>query len=352
MDYYSSKGLMMKPVFDKSFFQLCNVPVPEGYPQSQTHVGVKKEGDAIILTTSPFPSVVRERFDIYMRAALHKASFGLLCKSIRGECYENPLIYSSIDGLDFTLMQSRPLMEKPDPYYGLPAFNSDPDLFVEGNHIYVLNRAIYRTKLTPERKRDEYEIRIFLIKGQLDKGRFKYYSTTLLKETTDLIVSPCITKYRGRYLYLSLWTNCYNDGESFDGMRYVTANTVEGLSEEDSWQSVEVVSDKWIPWHMSVFSYKDRLFSIVACVEKGYPHKCWQMFGEFSEDLTKMTIYPNPLTDYNSYRGAAYVDDNGNFVLYTTTVGERIKGGKSCDGREVLMAKMNFELLLKRVSEE
>lgn len=342
----------MNIIFNRFDFKLCNIPTPRSYPQSQTHTGVQKVGDIVLLTSSPFPSVVRGRFELYLRAALHKASFGLFCKSIRGECYENPFIYSSIDGLDFTLMQSRPLMEKPDPYYGLPAFNSDPDLFVEGKDIYVLNRAIYRTKLTPERKRDDYEIRIFLIKGVLDEGRFKYYSTTLLKETTDLIVSPCITKYRGRYLYMSLWTNCYNDGESFEGLRFVSADTVDGLVKTENWNNVEVISYKWIPWHMSVFSYNDRLFSIVACIEKGHPHRCWQMLGEFSEDLTKMTIYPNPLTNYNSYRGAAYVDENGNFVLYTTTVGEKIKGGRSCDGREVLMAKMSFELLLKRVSEE
>lgn len=342
----------MNIIFNRFDFKLCNIPTPRSYPQSQTHTGVQKVGDIVLLTSSPFPSVVRERFELYLRAALYKVSFGLFCKSIRGESYENPFIYSSIDGLDFTLMQSRPLMEKPDPYYGLPAFNSDPDLFVEGKDIYVLNRVIYRTKLTPERKHDDYEIRIFLIKGVLDEGRFKYYSTTLLKETTDLIVSPCITKYRGRYLYMSLWTNCYNDGVSFEGLRFVSADTVDGLAKTENWSSVEVIMDKWIPWHMSVFSYKDRLFSIVACIEKGYPHRCWQMLGEFSEDLTKMNIYPNPLTDYNSYRGAAYVDEKGDFVLYTTTVGEKIKGGRSCDGREVLMAKMNFESLLKRVSEE
>lgn len=344
--------ITMDSIFKKEDFSLCVVPVPKGYPQSQTHAGVAFYDNTVILTSSPFPSIIRSRGTLYVRAMLKRLSMGKLCNNVRGEVYENPCIYSSTDGINFRLMQKRPLMETPDPYYGLPAYNSDPDLFVEGKDIYVLNRVIYRTKLTPERKHDDYEIRIFLIKGVLDEGRFKYYSTTLLKETTDLIVSPCITKYRGRYLYMSLWTNCYNDGVSFEGLRFVSADTVDGLVKKENWSSVEVIMDKWIPWHMSVFSYKDRLFSIVACVEKGHPHKCWQMLGEFSDDLTKMTIYTNPLTDYNSYRGAAYVDENGNFVLYTTTVGERIKGGKSCDGREVLMAKMNFESLLKRVSEE
>lgn len=298
----------MNTVFSKEEFHLCDVPVPMGYPQSQTHVGVQKIGGVILMTTSPFPSVIRPRYVNYIRAAVRKLSFGLLCRNVIGENYENPCLYSSRDGVKFTLMQSRPLMEKPDPYFGLSAFNSDPDIFMEGNAVYVLNRMIFRTKLTPNRNRDEYEIQVFLIKGLLEKYGFKYYSTTLFKETTDLIVSPCITKYRGSYIYYSLWTNCYNDGESFEGLKYVMANTIDGLSQANNWKEVQVIGGNWIPWHMSVFTYGSRLYSIVACVKKGQPHRCWQMLGEFNEDLSKMTINPVPLTDYNSYRGAAYVD--------------------------------------------
>lgn len=336
----------MRPIFFEKDFRLCCVPVPKGYPQSQTHVGVSLKDNLILLSSSPYPSFKRPLLIEYIRAAIRRFSGGYLCKSVRGEYYENPCLYYSIDGVNFTLMQSRPLMEPPDAYYGLPAFNSDPDLFVDDGTIYVINRAIFRTKLTPGKNRDEYDIRLYLIEGLLDNGRFKYISTRLFKETTDLIVSPCLTKYRGDYIFMSLWTNCYNDGVSFEGLRYVSSSNINRLSKQEDWQTIQIDTSKWIPWHMSVFSCKEKLYAIVACVERGKSHRCWQMLGEFDEDLERLIIYPKPLTDYDSYRGAAYVDEKGIFVLYSTTVREKIKGGKAIDGREIIMAQMPFEELL------
>lgn len=334
-------------VFRASDFQLCVVPVPKGYPQSQTHVGVRRVGDIILMTTSPYPNIKRSKCANYMRGALRKASFGLLCNEERAEFFENPCIYSSKDGIHFNLMQSRPLMESPDAYYGLPAFNSDPDLFVEGDFIYVLNRCIFRTKLTPGRHRDEYMIRLYLIKGLLDEGRFKYISTNLIQESSELSVSPCITKYNGKYILLQLYTNCYNDGENFEGLRYIESEKIEGLKDSCKWSSIRVKSDNYIPWHMSVFLYKERLYAIVACVRRGQGHRCWQMLGEFNDELSELTISQTPLTDYKSYRGSAYVNDKGVFYLYNTTVYERIKGSNSVDGRDVLMAHMPFDELVE-----
>lgn len=343
----------MKVVFEKKDYMLCSVPVPKGYPQSQTHVGVMKLGGSTLLTSSPYPSVRRETWKEYLRAIIRRLSFGYFCKNIRGEFFENPCLYISADGISFRLLRARPLMETPDPEFGLPAFNSDPDLFIESNNIYTLNRAIYRTKLTPERKRDEYIIRIYLIKGQLINNKYKYISTSLFKETTDLIVSPCLTYFKGKYIYTSLWTNCYNDGEDFDGMRFIKSNTIDGLSNNENWLPIEVNTDIWIPWHMSLFVHNDTLYTIVACVKRGQPRRCYQMLGVFDQKLQKLTIYPQPLTDYNSYRGAAYVDYNDQFVLYSTTVDEKLKGGMSCDGREIIMtSKLTFREVLRKVQGE
>ena len=343
----------MDTVFKKSDFQLCSVPVPKGYPQSQTHAGVAWAGGLVLLTSSPFPSIKSSKWRVYLHAALRKATGGLLFNGERAESFENPCIYSSNDGVSFRLMQSRPLMEAPDEYYGLPAFNSDPDIFVEEGNISVLNRAIYRTKLTPGRHRDEYDIRIYLIRGKLDEGRFKYLSTQLVMETTDLIVSPCLTRFRGNYVFTSLWTNCYNDGESFEGLRLLQSDTIDGLFKKGCWQTVMVDTEKWIPWHMSVFTYEDSLYAVVACVERGNGgHRCWQMLGKFDDDLERLKIYKTPLTDYKSYRGAAYVDGNGLFVLYNTTVHEKIKGSKAVDGRDIIMATMPFAQLLNTIEEK
>ena len=73
------------------------------------------------------------------------------------------------------------------------------------------------------------------------------------------------------------------------------------------------------------------------------------MFGEFDESLDNFTIYQKPLTNLNSYRGAACVREDGLFVLYSTTVHEKIKGSKSVDGRDIIMSSMPFNLLISEL---
>lgn len=338
----------MKTIFLKSEFTLCNVPVPKGYPQSQTHVGVSRLCGQLFLTSSPFPNPIRSKIEIYSKALLRKISKGVFFPLISGEYYENPCLYTAVGNskVEFQLMQSRPLMEPLDPYYGYPAFNSDPDLYMEGEDVYVINRAIYRTKLTPEKFRDEYVIRLYLIYGKIDVNRFKYCGTKLISETTLLSVSPSLIKYKGKYILMQLYTNCYNDGNSFDGLRYQKYDNIHELGNRTESFNINVDTKEYIPWHFSLFSFQEKLFAIVACIKRGIPHRCYQMLGHFSDDLKSLTIYRTPLTDYNSYRGSAFVDEFGNLCLYSTTVNEYIKGGKSVDGREIIFAKKSFNEIL------
>lgn len=338
-------------IFSKTDFQLCFVPVPKGYPQSQTHVGVYLYKNKVYLSSSPFPIVKYGNFVAYTRAIVRKISHGKICKLVVGESFENPLLYVSTENSNivFRLMQSKPLMEQPDPYYGYPSFNSDPDLFIENNTIYVINRSIFRTKLTPNRKRDEYIIRYYLIKGLIDENRFKFISSNLIYESDELTVSPCLTKYRGKYILTNLYTNCYNDGENFEGLKYVSADSIESVTSKRDWKTIEVDTSIFIPWHMSLFVYNDELFTIVACVRRGESHRCYQLLGKFKDDLSALDIFNTPLCDYNSYRGSAYVSADGVFHLYNATVNEKIKGGESVDGREIIYSSMPFSKLLKQI---
>lgn len=342
-------------IFNKSDFTLCNVPVPKGYPQSQTHSGIALYKDSYILTTSPFPSIKRNIWIARLRQAIYILSFKKIFSGKRDEYYENPLIYKGTQNSEpptnFKLMQERPLMECPDAYYGLPAFNSDPDLFIEGDTVNILNRAIYRTKLCPGETLNKYYIRLFLIQGIVDGEKFKFYKNELLKENEKIFVSPCFLKYKNRYLLTYLDTVAYIDGKTFDGLYYVTADTIDGIRSNENWIKVEVNVLGYLPWHMSIFEYRGVLYTIIACVEEGIGHRCWQMLGVFSNDLSTLKIFKTPLTDYASYRGAALVRDDGEFILYNTTVHEKIKGGKSVDGREVMMAHMPFEELLSKLKE-
>ena len=129
-------------------------------------------------------------------------------------------------------------------------------------------------------------------------------------------------------------------------------SNIAEITEQNIIHEVAVESGHLLPWHMSLFSYDDKLYTIIACVEKGdKSKKIWQMFGEFSDDLSKLIVFPRPLTDYNSYRGAALVNEQGIFILYSTTVHEHILGSKSVDGRDVVMAHMPFTDLCREIKQ-
>ena len=346
---------MMETIFTKNEFELCDVPVPYGYKQSQTHSGVAICNGKYYLTTSPYPSGSEAKWKLYLRAALGK--IGLNIRSFIPEQWENPCLYienriaNEIIPRHFSLMQSTPLMPPPDPYYGLPAFNSDPDIFIEGDIIHVLNRQTYRTKICPGEPLNKYSNRIYHIYGRIDRGRFYYLGTELLLETNRLVCSPCLTRYDGKYVLMELETNTYNEGGNFQGLFITYGDSIEDFKNTRKWQRVEIESDFYLPWHMSVFSFEGTLYTIIACVEKGVKQRLWQMLGEFNNDLTSLKVYSTPLTDYNSYRGAALVNENKEFVLYNTTVHEKINGSKSVDGREVILAHAPFDQVLKRLRE-
>ena len=342
----------MNTVFKKSDFQLCKVPVPEGYKQSQTHAGIAIHDGDFYLTTSPYPNCKQPQWILYGKAALNKLRLGKLTNTRPAEQFENPCLYIGYDKLDegipykFKLLQSTPLMPPPDPYYGLPAFNSDPDIFIEGNEIHILNRVVYRVELHPNQHVSKYNVRLFHIYGDIDDKRFKYKGTELLHETDQILISPCMTKYDGKYILTQLDTNAYNDGQTFKGLFIANGLCLSDFKRQNlEWEKVYIENNGLLPWHMSLFLHKGILFTIMACIEKGKGHRCWQMLGEFNRDLTKLKIYKTPLTDYKSYRGTACVNKLGEFVLYNTTVGEKISGGKSVDGREVIMAHMPIEKL-------
>lgn len=343
----------MNVIFSKTDFRLCKVNVCKGYPQSQTHVGIYYYNKNIYLTSSPFPCPVENKVWIYFKAALRKLSNGFLFPIVRGESFENPLLYiENKDERDsFQLMQSRPLMEQPDPYYGLPAFNSDPDLFIENGHLYVINRSIFRTALNTGKKRDEYIIRYYMILGQIDGQRFKYLSTRLFYESNELSVSPCMTKFKGSYVIMHLCTNCYNDGTDFNSLKCAHISHIDGIYESLKWNKINVDTSIYIPWHMSLFSYKEKLYSIVACIKRNEPYRCYQMLGVFDDNLEYLKIFSTPFSEYNSYRGSAFVSGDGTFHLYSTTVNEKLHGGKSIDGREIIHAQMNFDRLISKLEE-
>lgn len=344
---------MNKPIFDRCEFALCEVPVPKGCPQSQTHSGIAMRGGKFYLTTSPYPERRDGRWRTYARVALRKLSMGLLCKL--GELYENPCLYvgaienSSDIPVRFQPLQPFPLINTPKSLNGLLAYNSDPDIHIEGDRVYILNRSIFQTTKLPEYQ--GCDTKIYLITGNLNNnGQYNPDRIDLIKEWNMPYASPCFTKYKGKFIFTYLDTNSAIDAETFGGLYLQRLASIEELKSQQQYIKVNVKSNGLLPWHMSLFQYEGTLYSIVACVKKGdISRKVWQMLGQFSDDLTELKIFSTPLTDYNSYRGSACVREDGLFILYSTTVCENIKGSKAVDGRNVIVAAKKFSLILETV---
>lgn len=341
----------MKCIFKKSDFSLCRVPVPKGYPQSQTHVGVTIVSDRVLMTSSPYPVIKDTWFSARFKALIRKVTNNKIYSTlVPADYYENPCVYIS-DGMlpslqtNFVPMREKPLMEAPEHYYGYPAYNSDPDVFEKDGIIYVINRPVFKTSVN---KDDTYTSinRIYILECIVENLKIKVLKAELFKEYSNRVMaSPCLTYLNDGYILMSLETNSYNDGKTFSGLYRLKSSTLSDLKTNENWELINVESD-YLPWHMSVFQYEGVLYSIVACIEKGKPERCIPMLGVFDKNLLNLKIYKTPLSDYNSYRGDAVVKD-GVFYFYNTTVHEKLDGSSSVDGRDVIVTSCKFSELLK-----
>ena len=109
----------MNAVFQPKEFQICNVPVPKGYPQSQTHAGVAYCNGRVYLTTSPYPSVKYKRIVAYARAIIRKFT-NKIYPPAWGDILENPMLYGG------EKEESSPV--RVNPVVGKPLESTPPEL--------------------------------------------------------------------------------------------------------------------------------------------------------------------------------------------------------------------------------
>lgn len=347
---------MLEPYFKKEDFILCDVPVPEGYPQSQTHAGIAVHNGKFYLTCSPYPLIKYSRLQIYAKLLLQKLTFGKLGQFIDADSYENPLLYEGIDNdgkppFKFRLLQPAPLMERPQKIEGVQSYNSDPDIFVEGDAFYILNRTYYRNKNIFNYVAQN--ALVSLIEGKIHNGAFAINNKEELTKTEKSFLSPCITRYNNQYIYTYIESNSAIDGKTFEGIYLSKCKSIYDFKKNTSFEKTKIDTDDLLPWHMSLFTYDETLYTIITCVQKNCPIISMQQYlGKFDKSLSKLHIYRKPLVGLNSYRGAASVLSDETFVLYTTTVYEHINGSESVDGRNVLLAYTSFIELLKALQDE
>ena len=343
----------MEAIFTEKDLTICDVPVPSGYPQSQTHAGVATYKGRVYLTTSPFPQIKRGFVRTHWDGLLYRLTNGKLPKQ-HGEIEENPMLYWGERGVDaptrFTPYLGNPIVSLPPALFGYPAFNSDPDIFIENDDIYVINRE-YLRRIPSGTKHyvGDSRIRLDMVHFKATEESIEYQNANIFKESDENILSPCLTKWKGRYrlIYLDTFSYLYPDSECHLFME--SADIVDARYGER--KEIKIDSEGFMPWHLSVFWYDGRLYSIVACVKKGQPKRLFQMFGEFDEELSALRIFQRPLVDIRSYRGAAYVSESGEFLLYTTTDKYPLKGSLAVDGKDVVMGRMPFVKLLKEIKD-
>lgn len=339
----------MESYFSLDDFHICKVPVPVGYPQSQTHCTIAKYKNTYYLTSSPYPTL---NFKIpfhrkMMRAFLRRVGLGRFVLSSNGEKFENPCLYIAStfneEGfpIGFNLVEGSPLMTTPVNLFGKGSYCSDPDLFIEDDVFYIINRVVYR-KDDSELAKEIPNAYIYIIAGAVYNNCFLLKG---IKELfTEFYLSPCLCKHKGKYLYMSLDTNSYNDGSACKSLYLRESVDLDKWTEK---RTVDILGGKFTPWHFSLFENKGVLYSIVTCIETGIPGKCYQMLGVFNNDLTQLKIFQMPLTTIPSYRGSALITEDGVMLLYTTTVNCSKKGSVSVDGRDILLAYTSFEMLLE-----
>lgn len=328
------------PVFKEEDFELCDLPLPDGYPNSWTHAGIEYVMDGYggfhyFLTCSPYPNY--------------------------NDDYENPMLFyaearaGNIPPTSFTPYPHNPLQSDPGDGY-----NADPDILYADSSLHIINRPYLRP--------DSIWVNIqhsVIINEKLcfTKPTILYsnhqepynFGQDSLSKTT--LISPSLVKYNGKYRCYHLVTNSYNDNSDCKGIVIMEGDSI---STNDPFKMIKIGQINACPakpWHMDVFQYSGKLYAIVcAYVPKENHFQNIPIVGRFlvkerhcyqylavSDDGINFKVYPKPLTTINSYRSSAFVREDGMFILYISTIDYKPRCSISQDGRNIMLAFKPFK---------
>lgn len=334
-------------LFEDTDFELCTLPLPSGYPLSWTHAGIEYVKDSFngyqyFLTCSPYPNY--------------------------NDDFENPMFYyanarkKNFPPTEFIPYRANPLQNDPGDGY-----NADPDVIYTDSSIYVINRPYIRP--------DSIWVNIQKCLVDSDGGfeftkpiilytnKQKPYNFGFPKSCLTTLVSPSIVKYNGVYRCYQLVTNSYNDNSDCKGIVIMEGNSLDHTNSLSYLQKGEISNFRAKPWHIDVFSYKNKLYAVICAyvhedyllehipyISRFFTHerKCHQYLA-VSEDGMNFKVFDKPLTKINSYRSSAFVREDGLFVIYISTLGYKPKGNQSEDGRNIMVAYKPFEDILKKI---
>lgn len=320
----------------KSQFERVYCDVPSGYLQGQTHAGISYipagfDGYTHWLVVSPY------------------ANYNVN--------WENPCVYyanNRPDGKPPVVFTAHPLNPLVIRRYGSPGefrgFNSDPDIYFDGTHMRVLNRIfmIPTTVNGATLTGDSIEC-MEVTSASKTQERFILTNHEVPSyKRLNGILSPTLLKHNGKYRIYTLSTSGGSVNCTCRGLAISESTTVD--SRGFITQDIGSIHGRTMEaWHMQVFKHNNEFYAIVCATDwsaetNNKPLKQYLAYG--GSDGFKFIIYEKPLVSYESYRGAAYVREDGLFVLYTTVVSTEWSGEYSVDGREVLLCTANFNEML------
>lgn len=319
-------------VFDLEHIEVVYAPVPAGYDYGQTHSGIEFIPGGFLgyshwLSASPY------------------ANYNL--------DWENPCVYyanertGNIPPVEFTPHIANPLQIRPPATNYYEPFNSDPDIFFDTNKIIVLNRICNGHDV--EKNLNTADIINCQEITSLDAVSnpvtlYSHFEAGWIGSKFG-VLSPALLKINDKYRIYHL--------SSSGGSVNVKCFSISLMESDSLTRNFKRLNNGSIwgnniePWHMDVFTYNNKFYAIVNAADWNDGAKNKQYLAESSNGFD-FKIYPTPLIDYNSYRGSAYVREDGLFVLYSTVI-EPSLAVHSVDGREIILCYQDFNTVLNQV---
>jgi hypothetical protein len=168
------------------------------------------------------------------------------------------------------------------------------------------------------------------------------------------IMSPAWAFINGKYTIFDINSGSYNYADKNNECMYIRMSQAQtlGLDAMAEVRKIGILGHQIEPWHLSVFEYAGRYYSIICGTTRGVPSiSSGRIYlAEFDANVKNLFIYSKPLFELRAYRSDAYVDENGLFVLYANTFEDTSYGGYSgTQGKDIFVASMDFETLLKKL---
>jgi hypothetical protein len=309
LDYLVFALRKKKIIINNNHYNWLSIPSPNNCPtQSQTHPSIcyiknTWNSYSLWLATTPYPQ-----------------------GDVR---FENPCIYFASTISQPTASKQpvfptifNPIVNNPiHQWQGGQSFNSDVALFFSNDILYSLIRENYNGKYIRELKvqqsknGSEWSVPIHVI-GSNEKSR-QLISPSIIERNNTLRIYTLNYSGTGRN------GNCTGieiyEGSSLSNPDFKFISAGSFINKDEL---------KIEPWHFDLFEYNSKLYMVLCAFHKSKINFRNKMFTYLavSEDYSAFKTYKSPLVHtVRNYRPTAYIDENGNFVLLFSVIGDIYK---------------------------